>query len=219
MTPIPDIPFERAPWRLSGAVYGVLMNDPAALAALGGAVSLPPYKAPPQAPVLYVKPRNTLGGPGATVAVPADVTAFELGAAIGLVIGRTACAVAEARALSHLAGCTLVADLSVPHDSFYRPSVRFKARDGSCLVGPRVAPVDPDTLALRVSIDGAVVREDRPRWQRPAARLIADVSEFMTLRPGDILLLGIAAGAPTVRAGQGFAIEAGALGVLEGRLA
>jgi 5-oxopent-3-ene-1,2,5-tricarboxylate decarboxylase/2-hydroxyhepta-2,4-diene-1,7-dioate isomerase len=216
---VPEIPFERAPWRLSGTVYGVLMNDPAALAALGDAASLPPYKAPPKAPVLYVKPRNTLNGPGVVVALPADAEAFKLGAAIGLVIGRTACAVGQAQALSHLAGCTLVADLSVPHDSFYRPSVRFKARDGSCLIGPRVAAVDPDSLALRVSIDGAVVRGDSPRWQRPAARLIADVSEFMTLRPGDILLLGVAAWAPLVRAGQRFAIEAGALGVLEGRIA
>lgn len=219
MNQIPEIPFERAPWRLSGTVYGVLMNDPAALAALGDAASLPPYKAPPKAPVLYVKPRNTLNAPGTPVTVPAGTEALELGAAIGLVIGRTACAVNEATALSHLAGCTLVADLSVPHDSFYRPSVRFKARDSSCLVGPRVAAVDPGGLALRVSIDGVVVRQDAPRWQRPAARLIADVSEFMTLRPGDILLLGVAAGAPRVRAGQRFAIEAGALGVLEGQVA
>ena len=60
-----------APWRLSGVVYGTLLNDPAALAALGEAVNAPPYKAPPRAPVLYLKPRNTLAADGAAVAVPA----------------------------------------------------------------------------------------------------------------------------------------------------
>ena len=42
---------------------------------------------------------------------------------------------------------------------------------------------------------------------RPVARLIADVTEFMTLAPGDVLLLGVAAGAPRARAGQRVAIE------------
>ena len=52
----------------------------------------PPYKAPPQAPVLYVKPRNTLVGAGR--AARASTTAageLEVGAALGIVIGRTAC--------------------------------------------------------------------------------------------------------------------------------
>ncbi|MEO8122735.1 MAG: fumarylacetoacetate hydrolase family protein, partial [Burkholderiales bacterium] len=82
--------FEFAPWRLSGVVYGTLLNDPAALAALGDAASAPPYKAPPSAPVLYLKPRNTLRGSGALVEVPIDAGEFEIGAALGIVIGRVA---------------------------------------------------------------------------------------------------------------------------------
>jgi len=216
----PEIHFERAPWRLSGQVIGVALNDPAALAALGGAVHAPPYKAPPQAPVLYIKPRNTLAGIGARVVLPADVAEFELGATLGLVIGRTACAVPAAQALAHVAGCTLVLDLSVPHDSFYRPSVRFKARDGSCLIGPLMAAVDPDTTTLLLSVDGEPAQAVAAgRMLRSAARLIADVSEFMTLRPGDLLLLGLPASAPRVHAGQRFALTAAGLGTLEGCVA
>lgn len=217
------LPFDRAPWRLSGVVYGTLMNDPAALAALGDAVHAAPYKAPPKAPVLYVKPRNTLAGPGATVVVPGDAQAFEIGASLGLVIGRTACRVSEEEALAHLAGCTLVADLSVPHAVFYRPQVRFKARDGSCLIGPRVTALDAlpalDAMTLRVAIDGqAIHAASTAGLLRPAARLLAEVTDFMTLRPGDVLMLGVAAGAPQARAGQRFAIEAEGIGRLEGRL-
>ena len=86
-----DVPFP--PYRLSGVVYGCLLNHRPALAALGEAVNAAPYKAAPKAPVLYVKPRNTLAGDGATVCVPTDATELELGAALGLVIGRTACRV------------------------------------------------------------------------------------------------------------------------------
>lgn len=211
------------PWRLSGTVLGTLLNDPAALAALGEAVHQPPYKAPPRAPVLYVKPRNTLAGHGSAMRVPADVDELEIGAALAMVVGRTACRVTEADALSHVAGWTLVADLSVPHASFYRPSVRFKARDGSCLIGPRVVPRDalahPAEAVLRVSVDGRVVHEASPSvMQRPVARLLQDVSEFMTLHPGDVLLLGVAAGAPRARAGQRFAIDCAPVGRLEGTL-
>ena len=195
--------FDFAPWRLSGTVLGTLLNDPAALAALGEAAHQPPYKAPPRAPVLYVKPRNTLAAHGAAVVVPQAPGELEIGAAVAMVIGRTACRVAADDAPACIAGWTLVADLSVPHTSFYRPSVRLKARDGSCLIGPQVVPRDelPDTaaLVLRVSIDGAPVHEGRPAvFQRPAARLLQDVSEFMTLHPGDVLLLGVAQGPPSI---------------------
>ena len=219
----PWLRFEAAPHRYSGTVYGTLMNDPAALAALGEAALRPPYKAAPKAPVLYIKPRNTLAGPGASVAVPADPGDFEIGASVGLVFGRSACRVSEAQALDHLAGYVIVADLSVPHSSFYRPSLRFKARDGTCLIGPRMVPrgevADADALALQVSVDGVTVQSaGTGGMQRGAARLIADVTEFMTLRAGDILLLGVPAGAPRARAGQRFAIEIAGLGRLEGRL-
>ncbi|MEO8300060.1 MAG: fumarylacetoacetate hydrolase family protein [Burkholderiales bacterium] len=219
----PRIDFPMPPWCLSGVVYGTLLNDAAALAALGEAANQPPYKAPPKAPVLYVKPRNTLAASGSRVEVPADAGAFQIGAALGLVIGRTACRVSADQALSFLAGYVLVADLSVPHDSFYRPSIRFKARDGSCLFGPQVAATaavaDPGTLQLHVSIDGQRVHSASMAGAvRPAAQLLADVTDFMTLQPGDVLLLAVAAGAPQARAGQHFVIEADGLGRLQGQL-
>jgi 5-oxopent-3-ene-1,2,5-tricarboxylate decarboxylase/2-hydroxyhepta-2,4-diene-1,7-dioate isomerase len=49
---------------------------------------------------------------------------------------------------------------------------------------------------------------------RPVARLLADVTEFMTLAPGDVLAAGAAAPAPRVRAGQTVVIETDDLGTL-----
>jgi 5-oxopent-3-ene-1,2,5-tricarboxylate decarboxylase/2-hydroxyhepta-2,4-diene-1,7-dioate isomerase len=211
--------FGFAPYRLSGTVYGVLLNHAPALAALGDAVNAAPYKSAPKAPVLYVKPRNTLAAPGSACEVPADVPELQIGANLGIVIGRTACRVAERDALQCVAGYTIVDDLSVPHDSFYRPSVRFKALDGSCVIGPvvgRQRVPDADALAVRVFVDGEPVQRTTTAGRiRPLARLLADVSEFMTLAPGAVLRLGTSHGAPTARAGQRVAIEIDGLGRLE----
>jgi 5-oxopent-3-ene-1,2,5-tricarboxylate decarboxylase/2-hydroxyhepta-2,4-diene-1,7-dioate isomerase len=215
--------FHFAPYRLSGTVYGVLLNHAPALAALGDAVNAAPYKAPPQAPVLYMKPRNTLAAPATACALPAGVDALQIGANLGIVIGRTACRVSARQAESFVAGFAIVADLSVPHASFYRPSVRFNALDGSCVIDSPVARADiadPDALAVRVFVDGELVqRTDTGDRIRGTAQLLADITEFMTLSPGDIVLLGTSHGAPTARAGQRVAIEIDGLGRLEHALA
>jgi 5-oxopent-3-ene-1,2,5-tricarboxylate decarboxylase / 2-hydroxyhepta-2,4-diene-1,7-dioate isomerase len=219
----PNLDFPTPPYRLSGVVVGPLLNHAAALAALGGVVHEAPYKTPPKGPILYIKPRNTLAATGDALAIPSPFEELEIGASLGMVIGRTACRVSEGEALDHVSGYTLVADLSLPHDSFYRPSIRFKALDRSCLIGPRVVSRGrigkPDALEIRISLDGAEAQiASTSGMIRPAARLIADVSAFMTLRPGDVLMLGVAFGAPRARAGQAFSVDAAGIGRLDGRL-
>ena len=208
-----------------GTVYGTLLNHHDAFAALGAAVHAPPYKAPPKAPVLYIKPRNTWIGPGDAIVVPAGVDELEIGATLGLVIGCAACSVSEAQALSFVAGCVIVNDVSVPHASYYRPSLRFKARDTFCPIGAFVArdaigSLDAlASLRIAVAIDGEVVhRASTAGLIRPAARLLAEVSAFMTLVPGDVLMVGVAAGAPRARAGQRVSITIDGMGRLDNPL-
>ena len=208
-----------APFRLSGTVYGTLLNHRSALAALGEKPLRPPYNAPPRAPVLYVKPRNSLASSGDAVEVPRAAAELEVGACLGILIGRTACNLSEETALEHVAGFLIVNDVSIPHPDYYRPAVKYKARDGFCPLGPRVtarAEVgDPDALELRTYIDGMLVQTmSTADLLRPVARLIADVTEFMTLAPGDVLAAGAAAPAPRVRAGQTVVIESDVLGTL-----
>ena len=227
-TALCKIPMDVAPFGLSGTVYGTLLNHRTAFAALEGKMTLPPYNAPPRAPVLYMKPRNTLAACGDTVEVPATgagaAAELEAAACLGIVIGRTACNLSEAVALDHVAGFLIVNDISIPHPDYYRPSVRYKARDGFCPLGPRVTAralvANPDALAIRTYVDGALVQTmSTADLIRSVARLLADVTEFMTLAPGDVLAAGAAAPAPRVRAGQTVAMEADALGVLTNRFA
>jgi 5-oxopent-3-ene-1,2,5-tricarboxylate decarboxylase/2-hydroxyhepta-2,4-diene-1,7-dioate isomerase len=122
-------------------------------------------------------------------------------------------------ALTYVAGYTIVADVSLPHDSFYRPSIRFKARDGFCPIGPVMpasAVAHPNALGVRVYLDGQLAQATTTAGRvRAAAQLLAAVTDFMTLQPGDILMLGVSAGAPQARAGQRVAIEIDGLGRLE----
>jgi 5-oxopent-3-ene-1,2,5-tricarboxylate decarboxylase/2-hydroxyhepta-2,4-diene-1,7-dioate isomerase len=214
-----SIPFEVPPYRLSGAVYGTLLNHRSALTALGDAANRPPYYALPDAPVLYVKPRNTLALQGSVVRIPDGTRELEVGAAVGLVIGRTACKVSEPTALDYVAGYLIVADVSIPHSNYHRPSIRFKARDGYCPLGPavtaRAAIANPDALTVRTYVDDTLVQSaSTADLIRPAARLLVDVTEFMTLAPGDVLALGAAGPAPRVRSGQTVTIEIDGLGRL-----
>ncbi len=206
-----------------GTVYGTLLNHPDALALLGDQVNAAPYKAPPRAPILYIKPRNTVVGHRTPVRVPAEVTELEMGATLGVVIGRTASNVAVADAWAFVAGYTVVNDISVPHASVYRPSMRFKCRDGFCPIGPaivaRALVPAPDALDITVAIDGQTVqRSSTAGLVRPVARLIADVTEFMTLFPGDVLTVGVAAPAPRARAGQTVTITIHGVGQLQNTL-
>lgn len=206
----------------AGTVYGVLLNSEDEWSAWAAQMGEPPYKAAPQAPVLYIKTTNTWSANGAAIAVPARTPEVEIGASLALVIGQAATQVRPEDALSHVAGYVLVNDLSLPHASYYRPPVKYKNLDGFLGIGPCFASPeqvrDPNRLQLEVRIDGRLQQTaDLTRMRHPAAQLIADVSEFMTLRHGDVLLLGLGADRPRARAGQRIEIRAPgvpALGVL-----
>lgn len=182
----------------------------------------PPYNGAPKAPVLYIKPRNTLAANGDDVRVPADVDELEVGGSLGVVIGTPACNVSTDHALSVIGGYVIVNDVSVPHAEFYRPSIRHKARDGFCPIGSRVVPAsalaDPDQVTVRVRIEGELRSEfSTSALVRPIARLISDITEFMTLMPGDVLIVGVASPAPRVKAGETVRIEIDGMGALENR--
>ena len=216
--------FNVPPFRLSGVVYSALLNDPLQVQQLGDAVHQPPYKAPPQHPVLAVRPRNTLAADGQAIAVPP--AGVRTGPGLGLVIGRTCCNLDEADALAHIAGYLVANDLCLPMPgitSHYRPAVRQMARDGFCPLGPAVTPAaavpQPDDLAITLLLD------QQPVWRgstagrvRGVAALLSAVSRFMTLQPGDVLLLGIAANTPVAQAGQAMAVTIAGLGTLHNTL-
>ncbi len=192
-----------------GTVYGTLLNFRHELALWAARAAEPPYKGAPQAPVLFIKTANTFSPQGAAIPLPARVAEVDMGASVGLVIGDfegfkplPSVDVSEFAInnkatirLPGVVGCVLLNDLSVPHDSYYRPPVKFKCLDGFLGIGPRCVPLaevgDVHTLKLEVRINGELRQTvDFSGLVRDAATLLADVNAFMTLRPGDVLMLG-----------------------------
>ena len=187
----------------TGTVYGVLLNFRAEVEALAPQMSQPPYKAPPQAPVLYVKTANTWSPHGSAIKVPSNAPEVEVGATIGMVIG----------ADSDVEGFVLMNDLSIPHASFFRPPVKFKCVDGFLGIGPAMRDAqevaDPASFSLEVRIDGELRQSvDFSHMVRSAAQLLSEVGAFMTLAHGDVLLLGCDAGRPLARPGDLIEISA-----------
>ncbi|HTJ07233.1 MAG TPA: fumarylacetoacetate hydrolase family protein [Caldimonas sp.] len=215
-----DVP----PYRLSGTVVAALLNHRDSLAALGDAVLAPPYRGAPKAVVLAIKPRHALVAAGDALLVDDAAAELAVGASLGIVIARTACAVRAANALSHVAGYLVACDATVPHASHYRPQIRAMARDASCAfaaaVVARDAVGDAGALAVRTFVDGELaVATSSAELVRGVARLVADISDFMTLAPGDVVLAGSAPDAPRVRAGTRVAVEIECVGRLETRVA
>jgi 5-oxopent-3-ene-1,2,5-tricarboxylate decarboxylase / 2-hydroxyhepta-2,4-diene-1,7-dioate isomerase len=164
----------------TGTVYGTLLNFKAELTAMQPQMNQSPYKAPPQAPVLYIKPANTWSVNGAAIAVPTRVPEVEIGATVAMVISN-----------QHVR-YVLMNDLSISHNSFFRPPVKFKCLDGFLGIGSNTIETNkPQDFILEVRVNGDVVQTlNFSQLVRPAAQLLADVSEFMTLRDGDVLMLG-----------------------------
>ncbi len=203
-------------------VVGAMFEFQSAWDAAASAMAREPHHRPPVHPVLYIKPANTWCAPGDAVALPDGVDEVEIGATLGVAFARTASRVSARDALGFVAGYCIVNDVTVPHTSLLRPPMKQKCRDGFCPIGPLVpasAVPDPSALEIRSYVDGELRhRANTGTLRRSVAQLIADVSEFMSLAPGDLLLVGVPHGVPRARVGQRMAIEIDGLGRLENPL-
>jgi len=178
------------PLPICGTVYGVLLNAHAEWHSAQALMNDAPYKAPPIAPVLYVKTANTWTACEGAIAVPSDVPQVEVGATLGVVMG------AHGQAKAYV----LLNDVSVPHtvaqQGFYRPPVKYKNLDGFLGVGAQAVHADaisnPNGLQLEVRINKVLQQTvDLSTMRRQATALMEDVNDFMTLRDNDVLMLGL----------------------------
>ena len=103
--------------------------------------------------------------------------------------------------MAHVAGYVIVNEFSLPEDSYYRPAVKAKCRDGFCPFGPQLVPAqeiaDPHALELKLYVNGELrQRNNTANLVRDIPRLIAEISEFMT-HAGDVLITGTPKSAST----------------------
>lgn len=195
---------------LAGNIYGVVLNDEPERAALASQFEEKPYAAPPRAPVVYMKPLSSVAT-GPVAVPPGGLTAA---ATLALLVARDTGRVAAADVFSHLGGAALVLDLSLPASSYYRPAVAQKNADGRIALGSFAAPAVPKVI--RLLAEGRVIHEwSLDRLHRQPDTLVADLGAFLTLKAGDVLMIGLPGDAPLVHAGQTLRVEADGLPPLD----
>ena len=186
----------------------------------------------PASPTIFGKYRNALTGPGATVQLPANSRKVDYEAEVAFVVGRRAKDVGEAEALDHVAGYTLLNDLSARDLQFSTPQwMSGKVFDGSAPCGPALVTPDEagphDAIEIRLTLNGEQMQGASTEdliFSVPA--LLSHLSQLMTLEPGDLVSTGTPEGVGSVREppvwladGDEIAIESPTLGRLETRIA
>jgi len=186
----------------------------------------------PPAPTIFGKYRNALAPAGATVRLPANSRKVDYEAEVAFVVGRRASAVAEADALDHVAGYTLLNDLSARDLQFATPQwMSGKVFDGSAPCGPALVTPDEagpaDAIEISLTLNGERMQAaSTAELIFSVAKLLSHLSELMTLEPGDIVSTGTPDGVGSVREprvwladGDEIVIESPTLGRLETRIA
>lgn len=169
----------------------------------------------PAAPSYFLKPSSSLGVTGGVVERPAGTELLAFEGEIALVIGAAARHVPVEQAWSHVAAVTAANDLGV-YDLRWADkgsNVRSKGGDGYTPLGPALIDartVDPAGLRVRTWVNGELVQEDTTGGAAllfPFVQLVADLSQHLTLEPGDVVLTGTPAGSSVVVPGDVVEVE------------
>ncbi|MFD1213597.1 fumarylacetoacetate hydrolase family protein [Arthrobacter sp. GCM10027362] len=180
----------------------------------------------PANPSYFMKASSSLSLSGGTVERPAGTELLAFEGEVALVIGRPARRVGLDEAWSYVGAVTASNDLGV-YDIKYADkgsNIRSKSGDGFTPVGPNLIPaelVDPAGLRIRTWVNGELVQEDTTAdLIFPFAQIVADLSQLMTLEPGDIILTGTPAGSSVIVPGDVVEVEVDSpdAGLSSGRL-
>ena len=166
----------------------------------------------PDVPSYFLKPPSSLAADGDPVERPRGTELLAFEGEIAIVIGRRARSVAPERGLEHVGWIAPANDFGLYDFRWVDrgSNVLAKGHDGFTPIGSPVPleEVDPDALTLRTRVNGEVVQEDTSAGLLfPFGLLVADLSRFITLEPGDVILTGTPAGSRPVEPGDVVEVE------------
>lgn len=151
----------------------------------------------PAEPVLFTKAISCLNGPDDPVMLPKGSVKTDWEVELGVVIGKTARYVEEADALDHVAGYVLINDVSEREFQIERGGTWDKGKgcDTFGPVGPWVVTADevgdPQNLSMWLEVNGTRMQDGNSRTMIFTIRqLVAYISRFITLEPGDLITTG-----------------------------
>jgi 2-keto-4-pentenoate hydratase/2-oxohepta-3-ene-1,7-dioic acid hydratase in catechol pathway len=155
----------------------------------------------PEHPVFFSKVPTTVNGPYDAIPYDAAIsTAMDWEVELGVVIGAGGKNIAEADAMRHVWGFTVINDVSW-RDIQRRHGNQWhkgKSLDGTCPMGPWIVTADafdPTDVRVTCRVNGATKQDSRTKYMYfKVPRIIAELSAGMTLEAGDIISTGTPAG-------------------------
>ncbi|OYO02531.1 fumarylacetoacetate hydrolase family protein [Enemella evansiae] len=186
-----------------GTVFAMHISYPARAAQKGRT---------PEAPGYFLKPPTSLA-PAGEVELPAGCEILGFEGEIALVIGTGGRRIPVEQAWDAVAAVTAANDLGV-FDLRWADkgaNVRSKGGDGYTPIGPELLPaaeLDPAALEIRVWKNGELVQsDDTSTLLFSLPQIVSDLSQLITLEPGDVILTGTPAGASTFSPGETVEVE------------
>lgn len=154
----------------------------------------------PEAPILFSKPPTATIGHGANIIIPDGSSQVDYEVELGVVIGKSGRNIPVDIALDHVGGYTVFNDVSA-RDFQFRDGQWFRGKSfdtfapmGPCLTLPDQIQ-DPQDLRMQLHLNGKT-RQDSSTANMvfSVAELITEISQVMTLEPGDVIATGTPSG-------------------------
>jgi acylpyruvate hydrolase len=151
-------------------------------------------------PIFFLKSNNTICGPGDAIVIPPNSTQVDYEAELAVVIGKGGKNISEDRAYEHVAGYTILNDVTARDmQATDKQWFRGKSCDTFAPIGPWIVTrdeiSDPHDLRLSLTLNGETMQDSNTvRMIFKIPYLISYLSQAMTLEPGDILSTGTPAG-------------------------
>ena len=164
-----------------------------------------PAATKPEEPFIFAKLPSGVIGPGDPIVKPAQTEQLDYEVELAVVIGRTMRDVVAERALEHVAGYTIMNDVSARDVQFRNNQITLgKNFDTFAPMGPCVLTADevpdPSRLRLRAWVNGELRQDETAAGMIfGIPELLARLSAAMTLEPGDVVSTGTPAGVGVFR--------------------
>jgi 2-keto-4-pentenoate hydratase/2-oxohepta-3-ene-1,7-dioic acid hydratase in catechol pathway len=174
----------------------------------------------PPEPLIFLKPPSSLIASGDSIVYPKLSQRVDFEGELGVIIGQRARNIQRADAAACILGYTCVNDVTA-RDLQKKDGqwTRGKGFDTFCAVGPCLIPrgeVDFAKLHIRTLVDGAVKQDGKPAEMIFGIdEIIAYITAFMTLEPGDLIATGTPPGVGPLQPGSKVQIDIAGIGVLE----
>jgi len=187
-----------------GKIIALHLNYPSRIAQRGRIPAQPSY---------FLKPTTSVADSGAPLERPAGTELLAFEGEVALVIGTTARRVSPEEGWAHVSHVTAANDFGLYdlREADKGSNLRSKGGDGFTPLGPDLIPaaaIDPAALRVRTWVNGELVQDDTTEGLVfPFGRLVADLSQLITLEPGDVILTGTPAGSSVVGPGDTVEVE------------